>query len=115
MSLYINYRDTFNQLLTLNFVMSYSMQIAKSSHSTPYNSPTNQHHLSTYSGTLGRQLSGGGHVTSGQLRNRNVSTFSPAHASTGGNELLLRASSKRESSMREQLFAKVNNAIIVNR
>ena len=47
--------------------------------------------------------SGGG----SQLRNRNVSTFSPAHASTGGNELLLRATSKRESSMREQLFAKV--------
>ena len=48
--------------------------------------------------------SGGG----SQLRNRNVSTFSPAHASTGGNELLLRATSKRESSMREQLFAKVH-------
>ena len=50
-------------------------------------------------------------MTSGgsQLRNRNVSTFSPAHASTGGNELLLRATSKRESSMREQLFAKVNH------
>ena len=45
-----------------------------------------------------------------QLRNRSVSTFSPAHASTGGNELLLRATSKRESSMREQLFAKVSNA-----
>ena len=53
--------------------------------------------------------SGGG----SQLRNRNVSTFSPAHASTGGNELLLRATSKRESSMREQLFAKVHNYNIV--
>ena len=53
--------------------------------------------------------SGGG----SQLRNRDVSTFSPAHASTGGNELLLRATSKRESSMREQLFAKVRQLPIL--
>ena len=85
-----------------------------SSSSTPYHTPSGQHHLTTVSATLSRQLSGGGghvtssggHMTAG-LRHRNVGNFSPAHASTGGNELLLRATSKRETSMRDQLFGKV--------
>ena len=96
------------------FVRNFSgIQIAKSSHPTAHSTPTNQHRLSTYSATGSGKLVGDGHTTSGgTLRNRNVSTFSPAHANTGGNELLLRATTKREATMREQLFAKVRLVVL---
>ena len=92
--------------MSAHMIIYMYIQIVKSSRPTPHHTPSGAHHLTS---TLSRQLSGGSGYFAPGPRLRNVSNFSPVHASTGGNELLLRATSKRESSMREQLFAKVDS------